>query len=208
MKIISQPAVGEYEDKKSRFIASLAYVKTEEEALEFIQAKRKQYYDARHNVYAYILSDKTEKCSDDGEPSGSAARPIMDVLNGYELKDVVVVVTRYFGGTLLGVGGLVRAYQGAVKDALEKSTLAEMVPAVKATIEYAYNLDNLVKRLLGDYNATIVEAQYTDRIMVTYEVEENKHEALVDDMVNKSSGSVNVGKSENIMTYKDIVKGE
>ena len=208
MKIISQPAVGEYEDKKSKFIASLAYVKTEEEALEFIQAKRKQYYDARHNVYAYILSDKTEKCSDDGEPSGGAARPIMDILQGYELKDVVVVVTRYFGGTLLGVGGLVRAYQGAVKDALEKSVLAEMVPAIRVSIEYGYNLDNMVKRLLGDYSANIVNAEYTDRIVVTYEVEENKHEALIDDLINKSSGNVSIGDTDKIMTYKDIEKGE
>ena len=101
---------GEIIEKKSRFIATVKPVKTEEEALEFIESLKKRYWDATHNCFAYIIGGGTplKRCSDDGEPSGTAGRPMLDVLEGESLSDVAVVVTRYFGGTLLGTGGLVR----------------------------------------------------------------------------------------------------
>ncbi len=120
MIILYQGGQGEYTEKKSRFIASIFPVQSEEEALENIARIRKEHYDARHNCFAYVIGDnnETERCSDDGEPSGTAGRPILDVLTGNGIHNAAAVVTRYFGGTLLGTGGLVRSYTAAVKDAL------------------------------------------------------------------------------------------
>ena len=111
-KIIYEGGEGELVEKKSRFIAQIAPVKTEEEALAFVEEIRRQHWNARHHCYAYIIGERgqTARCSDDGEPSQTAGKPMMDVLEGEELHDVCAVVTRYFGGTLLGTGGLVRAY--------------------------------------------------------------------------------------------------
>ena len=121
-KIIYKEGTGELVEKKSRFIAQIRPVKSEEEALAFVEETRKKYWDARHNCYAYIIKGEgatpTARCSDDGEPSQTAGKPMLDVLMGEELIDVCAVVTRYFGGTLLGTGGLVRAYSGAVKEGL------------------------------------------------------------------------------------------
>ena len=117
--------IGEYEEKKSRFIATLEPVSSEEEAATFIAAIKKKYWDARHNCSAFIIGDdgRVSRCSDDGEPSGTAGRPMLDVLAGEHITNACVVVTRYFGGTLLGTGGLVRAYSAAVKDAVANSTV-------------------------------------------------------------------------------------
>ncbi|MFR5726940.1 MAG: IMPACT family protein [Clostridium sp.] len=116
-KIVYEGADGELVEKKSRFIAQIRPVASEEEAFAFIEEVRKKYWDARHHCYAYIIGERaqTARCSDDGEPSQTAGKPMMDVLAGEGLHDVCAVVTRYFGGTLLGTGGLVRAYSGAVK---------------------------------------------------------------------------------------------
>ena len=110
-------------EKKSRFIATVLPVTCEEEALEFIESMKKKYWNATHNCYAYVIGERfeTQRCSDDGEPQGTAGKPMLDVLLGEEIHNTAVVVTRYFGGTLLGTGGLVRAYSGAVKAGLEAS---------------------------------------------------------------------------------------
>ena len=115
-RVITDAGCGEIVEKKSRFIASLMPVGSEEEALAFIASVRRKYYDARHNCFAFITGEdgETERCSDDGEPSGSAGRPMLEVLRGMGLTNTAAVVTRYFGGTLLGTGGLVRAYTQAV----------------------------------------------------------------------------------------------
>ena len=136
-------ARGEFEDRKSRFIAQLAHVESEQEANAFIAAVRARHYDARHNVPAWILADGRERQSDDGEPSRTSGMPTLEVLRGAGLKDVCCVVTRYFGGTLLGPGGLVRAYtaaaQAAVANARETGAWVEMteVVPVTATVPYA-----------------------------------------------------------------------
>ena len=126
-RTIYQGGVGEIEEKKSRFIATVEHVESEEEAMQVIQACKKKYWDARHNCSAYIIGTRQEvqHCSDDGEPAGTAGRPMLDVLLGEKLCNIVVVVTRYFGGTLLGTGGLVRAYSGAVKAGLAESVVME-----------------------------------------------------------------------------------
>ena len=121
-KILYEGGQGEIVEKKSRFIANIFPVTTEEEALEKITAMRKKYYDARHNCSAFVIGSKGEltRSSDDGEPSGTAGRPMLEVLTGSGIRNIAAVVTRYFGGVLLGTGGLVRAYSGAVKMALEQ----------------------------------------------------------------------------------------
>ena len=126
-RIVYTGGSGEIVEKKSRFIADIRPVSTEEEALAFIEEIRKKYWDARHHCYAYILGERGQysRCSDDGEPSQTAGRPMLDVLAGEELTDVCAVVTRYFGGTLLGTGGLVRAYSGAVKEGISHCVLME-----------------------------------------------------------------------------------
>ena len=110
-------------EKKSRFIATVKPVKSEEEAIAFIETLKKKYWNATHNCFAYVIGEhfQVQRCSDDGEPSGTAGKPMLDVLLGEEIHDVAVVVTRYFGGTLLGTGGLVRAYQSSTKAGLEAS---------------------------------------------------------------------------------------
>ena len=116
-KTVYRGSEGEIIEKKSRFIATVRLVESEEEALAFIEEMRKKYWNATHNCYAYVIGERRElvRCSDDGEPGGTAGRPMLDVLLGENLYNTAVVVTRYFGGTLLGTGGLVRAYSRAVQ---------------------------------------------------------------------------------------------
>ena len=139
-KTLYSSGTGEYEEKKSRFIATIEPVSSEEEAVAFVAAMKKKYWDARHNCSAFIIGDNGQKsrCSDDGEPSGTAGRPMLDVLEGAHVTNACVVVTRYFGGTLLGTGGLVRAYSAAVKAGLENCTLIKKINGfcVSVTIDY------------------------------------------------------------------------
>ena len=139
-KICYRGGEGEIVEKKSRFIANIRPVETEEEAVAFIEETRKRYWDARHNCYAYICGEggRMMKCSDDGEPSQTAGRPMLDVLLGEGICGVCAVVTRYFGGTLLGTGGLVRAYSQAVKEGLKACVILEKRPGrrVKITSDY------------------------------------------------------------------------
>ena len=125
-RILIEGGQGEYEEKKSRFIATLRPVNSIEEAASFIEEMKKRYWDARHNCSAYVIGRNNEitRCSDDGEPSGTAGRPMLEVLTGADLHNAAVVVTRYFGGTLLGTGGLVRAYTQAVKEGITNSVSA------------------------------------------------------------------------------------
>ena len=126
MNIILKNGSGEIEEKKSRFICHIFKIKSEEEAEEYITAVKKKYWDARHNCYAYVTGDKgqIQRFSDDGEPQGTAGKPMLDILNSYGLTDCLLVVTRYFGGVLLGTGGLIRAYQAAAKEGIKNSDIA------------------------------------------------------------------------------------
>ncbi len=132
---------GCYEEKKSRFLAAAYSIESEEEALAHIEAARKKYWDARHNCYAYVIGANNElmRFSDDGEPSGTAGKPILEVLTGRGIHNCLIVVTRYFGGTLLGTGGLVRAYQKASIDAVDNSTLARRTKGSRITVRTDYN---------------------------------------------------------------------
>ena len=139
--ILYKEGQGEVVEKKSRFIANIFPVNTEEEALERIGQIKKKHYDARHNCFAYVIGEKNEimRCSDDGEPSGTAGRPMLEVLTGREVHNAVAIVTRYFGGTLLGTGGLVRAYTEAVQEGLEHCVVLACSTGFKLRIETDYN---------------------------------------------------------------------
>ena len=169
-KIVVDGGEGEYVEKKSRFIATVQPVETEEEAVAFIESIKKKYWDARHNCSAFVIGSKNEitRCSDDGEPSGTAGRPMLEVLLGREVHNVAVVVTRYFGGVLLGTGGLVRAYTKAVQEGLENSQIATLAYGTGMKIETDYNGIGKIQYILGKAGVTIQKSDYTD--VVTLEV--------------------------------------
>ena len=146
-----QGGTGELTEKKSRFIATLAPVKSEEEAQAFIEQIKKQYWDARHNCTAFTIGSRHQltRCSDDGEPAGTAGRPMLDVLLGEDIHDTCVVVTRYFGGTLLGTGGLVRAYSGAVREALKAAVILERQKGIRLGIRTDYSDVGKIQYLIG-----------------------------------------------------------
>lgn len=159
-------AEAEIVEKKSRFIATVQPVKSEEEAVAFIESMRKKYWDARHNCFAYVIGDhfQIHRFSDDGEPGGTAGKPMLDVLIGEEIHDALVVVTRYFGGTLLGTGGLVRAYQSATKAGLEASIVIEKLWGCKLKISTDYTGLGKIQYLLAQRNLSILNTEYTDYV--------------------------------------------
>lgn len=124
-RLVHQEGMGEIQEKKSKFIAHIYSCSTEEEALSYLENIRKQHYNATHNCFAYVIGEnyEIERCSDDGEPSGTAGRPMLDVLLGENLHNTIAIVTRYFGGTLLGTGGLVRAYAKATQEGIKNSII-------------------------------------------------------------------------------------
>lgn len=166
VKILYQGGSGEIVEKKSRFIATLEKIETEEEALAFIARMKKQYWDARHNCYAFVAGTNQElqRCSDDGEPNGTAGRPMLDVLLREDIHNLVVVVTRYFGGTLLGTGGLVRAYQKAVQEGLKNSVIIEKMQGKLLTIVSDYNSVGKIQYILAQEEIATMDSSYTDRV--------------------------------------------
>lgn len=168
-KTIYKGGNGEIVEKKSRFIATIAHIESEEEAIAFIDQIRKKYWDARHNCSAYIIGERQEimRCSDDGEPAQTAGKPMLDVLSGRGICNVVAVVTRYFGGTLLGTGGLVRAYSKAVQEGLANSVIVEKHLADEMVITTDYNGIGKIQYLLAQEELTPTDTQYTDIVTVT-----------------------------------------
>lgn len=179
-KIIKEEYTGEVAVKKSKFIATLKPATTEEEAAKYISSLKKKYYDARHNCSCYIIGKgDIIKSSDDGEPSGTAGRPMLEVIKGEGLYDIVCVVTRYFGGVLLGTGGLVRAYQDAVKAALDKALLFKTVTVDVIEVISDYNNWAKAEQFLRSNNITIADIGYSDRIKAIIEVETDNTQAYI-----------------------------
>ena len=172
-------------EKKSRFIANLEHVESEEEALAYIETIRKKYWDARHNCYAYCIGKKQElkRCSDDGEPSQTAGKPMLDVLTGAGLCDTVVVVTRYFGGTLLGTGGLVRAYTAAASEVIEK------IPAVQFLVKVTYNQIGTLLYLLGQRGYSQLESEYAEDVSVRFLVPLTERASMEKQLLESFQGS-------------------
>ncbi|MEE1315415.1 MAG: YigZ family protein [Faecalimonas sp.] len=165
-KTVYRGGEGEIIEKKSRFIATVMPVHTEEEALTFIEGLKKKYWNATHNCFAYVIGERSQlqRCSDDGEPSGTAGRPMLDVLLGEELHDTAVIVTRYFGGTLLGTGGLVRAYQAATKAGLEKSLVITKQYGQLLSIQTDYTGLGKIQYILGQRGLHIKNIEYTEQV--------------------------------------------
>ncbi|MEE3467416.1 MAG: YigZ family protein [Eubacterium sp.] len=179
MQILSRGGTAEYVEKRSKFIATLIPVTSEEEAMEQVELLRKKYYDARHNCYAYIVfsedgKEVIERSSDDGEPSGTAGRPMLDVLSGNKIRNILAVVTRYFGGTLLGTGGLVRAYSTAVKDAVSNSDLTEISDGFKLVVNLDYTNLGTVQHLMRECGILEVSSEYGDGVSLTLVVPEDE----------------------------------
>ena len=182
---------GEIIEKKSRFIATVKPVKTEEEALESIETLKK-------NCFAYIIGEGTplKRCSDDGEPSGTAGRPMLDVLEGEALRDVCVVVTRYFGGTLLGTGGLVRAYSGAVRAGLEASVLITRQKGVKLQVGTDYTGLGKIQYLLGQRGIKILDSRYTDAVELDVLIPDEELAAVEQEITEATSGAAKLEVKE------------
>lgn len=197
-KTVKQYGEGEIEEKKSRFLGKIIPVETEEEALAFIEKTKKQYWDARHNCYAYIIGEHCEcvRCSDDGEPSGTAGKPMLEVLQNQELRNVAAVVTRYFGGTLLGTGGLVRAYTQATQEALKEARIATMTPVAIMTIQTDYNAIGKIKYVLAQEDITIQNEEYTVDVVVTAAVPLTEMDSLIKKLTEVTNGKAVIEEKE------------
>lgn len=177
-------------EKKSRFIATVKPVKSEEEAIAFIEGLKKKYWNATHNCSAYVIGEhfQVQRCSDDGEPSGTAGKPMLDVLLGEELHDTAVVVTRYFGGTLLGTGGLVRAYQASTKAGLEASTVITKMHGSRVSVETDYTGLGKIQYILGQRGLTILNSEYTDKVALEVLLPEAEVKAVMAEITEGTNG--------------------
>ena len=169
---INDEFTAEYEEKHSRFIATVFHCETEQEASEIISAQKSKYWDARHNVYAYLLQDGSARFSDDGEPHGTAGMPMLDVIKGSGITNILVVVTRYFGGILLGTGGLVRAYSTSTRDALAGAQKVLMCSCLEYVIECDYGNFDRLSRLISDCNGMVKNTDFTDKVTVSIMLKE------------------------------------
>ena len=176
-KSIEKEAEAEIVEKKSRFIAKIFAVNSKEEAEKVLSEVKKTYYDAKHNCYAYIV-DNIEKCSDDGEPSGTAGSPMLDLLKNNGLNNVIVVVTRYFGGTLLGTGGLVRAYTESAKKALENAKMIEKEYGRRYLVEISYGNIKEIQYICKQLKINIIDSEYGENVILTLESNEEKKKKL------------------------------
>lgn len=191
---VSGEGVGEIEEKKSRFIATLRHVESEEEAQAVIAELKKKYWDARHNCSAYIIgTDKPiERCSDDGEPSRTAGMPMLDILKGAGLTDVVAVVTRYFGGVLLGTGGLVRAYQGAVRAGLEGSRLVTRRLLNRVQLTTDYNGYSRLQYFAEQDGVTLRDTEFTDKVITTVYVDDEQLKSITRRLTEATAGKCGI----------------
>ncbi len=194
MKVLIEPGTAEVVEKKSRFIASVASVETPEEATAFIESVKKKYWDARHNCSAYVIGKDGEytRCNDDGEPAQTAGLPMLEVLLHSGVRNIVVVVTRYFGGTLLGTGGLIRAYGQTVKEALANSVIGEEVKGVMLTIKADYTLLGKIQYTLAQNSVEIIDTIYETDVMLTIRLQDELTETIEKELINVTSGKIEI----------------
>ena len=207
-RTVYQGGTGEVVMKKSRFIATVSPVSSEEEALEFIEGLKKKYWDASHNCYAYIIGTKNPlmRCSDDGEPSKTAGKPMLDILISHELTNLVVVVTRYFGGTLLGTGGLVKAYQSAALEGLNQSLIIKKELGLRMRLITDYNLIGKLQYYIGQEELPILTSDYTDVVMLEVLVPADKVTAFEKKVTELSNGTLIPNSIEQV--YFSIINKE
>ena len=189
-RVVYEGGQGEIGEKKSRFIATVRPVESEEEAIAFINEMKKKYWDARHNCSAFVIGEKQEltRCSDDGEPAQTAGRPMLDVLLKEGITNVAVVVTRYFGGVLLGTGGLVRAYQKSVQEGLSASKVIEKRCGFLLYINTDYNGVGKLQYLFGQKGISIVESEYAVDVRITTLVPEERKQEIEKAIIEQTNG--------------------
>lgn len=193
-RIVYEGGEGEITEKKSRFIATVRPIETEEEAIEFIAKMKKKYWDARHNCYAYVAGKNQElqRCSDDGEPNGTAGRPMLDVLLREEIHDAVVVVTRYFGGTLLGTGGLVRAYQKATQEGLANSVVIEKQQGELLKVQASYQEVGKLQYVLGQNGIPIIDSVYAQDVELHGVVSKEQTAKIEKELLEATNGKARI----------------
>lgn len=199
-KTIIDPGTDEIIEKKSRFIGYIRHVETEEEASVFVQEIKKKHYDARHNCFAYVLGQEQPilKFSDDGEPGGTAGKPILEVINGKGLSDVCIVVTRYFGGTLLGTGGLVRAYTDASKACIAATEVIRKQLVVPASLSTNYNDLGKLQYLLGNESIPIVNSNYGENVILEVEIPIDDYDRIEKALIEATAARIGIEKKDSI----------
>lgn len=185
-------------EKKSRFIGYVAHVESEEEADAFVLGIKKKHYDARHNCYAYVIGESQQKLrfSDDGEPGGTAGKPILEVITGLGLVDVCIVVTRYFGGTLLGTGGLLRAYTQAAQKCVEATEIINKQLVIPVNIVTNYNDLGKIQYLLGTEKIPVTESDYGEEVKLTVAVPYDDYDRLEKQLIEITAAKVTLEKNE------------
>ncbi len=184
-KTIDKNVSSEIIEKKSKFIANIYYIESIEEAEEKIKEIKKKYFDARHNCYAFSIYTKegiVNRFSDDGEPSGTAGSPILNIINSKELTNILVIVTRYFGGILLGTGGLVRAYTGATQEALKQISEIKKDIGLETKIEVSYSDFEKFKYYLKQKEIKLIDSEYSENIVSTIEITNEKLNQIEDNI--------------------------
>lgn len=198
-KTIARPCEAKFIEKKSEFIGYLCPVQTEEQAIAFIDQIRSMHRKATHNCYAYILRENnTARHSDDGEPGGTAGVPIYEVLRKEGLTDICCVVTRYFGGIMLGAGGLVRAYTKGAKDAVDAAQIKCMAAAEELVVTVDYGLYGRLAQVFLDFDARVTDEQFADNVKITLFIREESGEALRAKLIDTCNGSVDVQIAQKI----------
>lgn len=207
-KTVLEGGTGEIVEKKSRFIATVRPVKSEEEALAFLEEMKKKYWDARHNCFVYSVGLNREytRCSDDGEPSGTAGRPMLDVILGEDIYNVAVVVTRYFGGVLLGTGGLVRAYSKAVQEGLAASRIIEKRRGISMKVTTDYTGIGKIQYIAGERSIPILNSEYTDKVVLELLIPSDDTEAVQKAVTEGTNGRARMEKDREL--YFAVLDGE
>lgn len=206
--VLIQGAEAEIVEKKSRFIAAIEPVNSEEEAVAFIDRIKKKHYSARHNCSAFIIGSKGElmRSSDDGEPQGTAGKPMLEILVGSNIRNIAVVVTRYFGGTLLGTGGLVRAYSQATKEALALCKCATSQYGVVMEIQTDYNGVGKIQYLLAKENVETLSSDYAADVKMKVRVPIEQCESLKKQLIEATNAKAQLTECERVYYLKEITQ--
>lgn len=183
----------EFEEKRSRFIGYASPVKTEKEALDFISDIKQKHWDAKHNVYAYcIRNGGIMRYSDDGEPQGTAGMPVLSVIQKEKLTDCVVVVTRYFGGILLGGGGLVRAYSHAAKLGIDSAGIITMEPWNVYSLVCNYTFYSKIETFIKDYDGVVIDSEFTDNVKIRFRIKSELHTGFTNKLADLTNGKFEI----------------
>lgn len=196
-KTVRQFASDELVEKRSRFIGYCKPVTTQDEAVAFINEIKTKHWDARHNVYAYVIrAEGVSRYSDDNEPQGTAGIPVLDAIRKRDITDCVVVVTRYFGGVLLGAGGLVRAYSAAAKLAIDAAQEREMVMCSVCTLSCSYTMYGRIPALIASFDGMVDDSSFTDEVSLVFHLPEDKLPALNKALSEESSGKLQAAETD------------